>query len=145
MSKKEMKQKMSQMLVKHNRDMLDLPAKVAMSTGIEYVTLKGRDSVQGINFEEEYVPIKGEDVELIYNTVRQELNEVHLDELTYEQVKKLEKQIVMGSCYTADYENSFGVDPNEVADYAEGYLDAKADGEYDEFYDYICSVEYNHE
>ena len=51
----------------------------------------------------------------------------------------------MGSCYTADYENSFGVDPNEVADYAEGYLDAKADGEYDEFYDYICSVEYNHE
>ena len=142
MKKKEMKTRMSRLLVKNNRDMLSLPAKVGLATGIEYVTLKGEDSVQGINFDEEYVPIKGEAVELIYNAVRKELNDIHLDELTCDQVRKLEKEIVFGSYYTADYENGFGVDPEEVATYAEGYLDAKDNGEeYEEFFNYICTVE----
>ena len=133
------------LMVRNNTDMVSLPAKTALALGIEYVTLKGKDNIQGINFEEEYVPIKDNNVKRVYDAVRKELNDIHLDELTEEQVERLEGQVVMGSIYVADYENSFGVSASEVAEYADGYLEAKGDpaeyGEYDSFYQYIQGIE----
>lgn len=142
----KMRKKANELMCKHGVDMVSLPAKTGLRLGLEYVTLKGKTGIQGINFNEEYVTIPNEDVEEAYNAVRKELNEIHLEELTKEEVERLEKQIVMGSVYVADYENSFGVNPNEVSNYADGYLETKEDpeeyGEYDTFYDYIQSVEW---
>ena len=145
MEEKKMRKYVSELMVHNNVDMVSLPAKVGLYLGIEYVTLKGKANIGGINFNEEYVPIENEDVEMVYHAVRKELNDIHLDELTEEQVERLEGQVVMGSVYVADYENSFGVNPNEVAEYADGYLEAEGNpaeyGEYDSFYQYIQGIE----
>lgn len=141
-----MKKRTHALMVKHGFDTLLLSAKTAIRLGIEYITLKGKTGIQGINFDEEYVPVKDGDVEEVYNAVRKELNEIHLQELTEKEVEKLQTQIVMGSLYVSDYENTFGVNPNEVCNYVEGYLETKDEpeeyGEYDTFYDYIQSVEW---
>ena len=39
------------------------------------------------------------------------------------QTNRLTKQIVWNSLYTADYANSYGIDPKVVSDFADGYLD----------------------
>ena len=127
-------------MLEHGVDMVSLPAETGLRLGIEYVTLATRDGIQGINFDEEYVEIPDKNVEDVYNAVRRELNEIHLSELTEKEVEELRSQIVMGSVYTADYDNTFGVNPSEVAAYAEGFLEAE--DEYDTFYDYIQSVEW---
>ena len=146
MTTAKMRKKVNELMCKHGVDTVSLPAKTGLRLGLEYVTLKGKTGIQGINFNEEYVTIPNEDVEEAYNAVRKELNEIHLEELTKEDVERLEKQIVMGSVYVADYENTFGVNPNEVSNYADGYLETKEDpeeyGEYNTFYDYIQSVEW---
>ena len=146
MTTAQMKKRTNALMAKHGFDTLLLSAKTAIRLGIEYITLKGKTGIQGINFDEEYVPIKDGDVEEVYNAVRKELNEIHLQELTEKEVEKLQEQIVMGSLYVSDYENTFGVNPNEVCNYADGYLEAKDNpeeyGEYDTFYDYIQSVEW---
>ena len=145
MKTKEMRKKIHDILVKHVHDTFYLSAELALRIGIECITLKGTDDIQGMNFDEEYVKVKSEDLKRIYEEVRVEFEEVHLDELTEKQVEKLEKEIVKGSYYLADYKNSFGVEPQEVANYAEGYLETKEDpeeyGYYETFYDYIQSVE----
>ena len=140
MNTKEMRKATHAVMVKKVKDMVSLDAKTAMRLGIEYVTLKGEDDIEGINFEEEYVAIPDEDVEEVYNAVRKELNCIHLYELTEKEVEKLEREIVKGSLYYADYRNTFGVDEHEVANYAEGYLEQE--DEWESFYDYIQSVEY---
>lgn len=146
MTTAQMKKRTNALMAKHGFDTLLLSAKTAIRLGIEYITLKGKTGIQGINFDEEYVPIKDGDVEEVYNAVRKELNEIHLQELTEKEVEELQEQIVMGSLYVSDYENTFGVNPNEVCNYADGYLEAKDNpeeyGEYDTFYDYIQSVEW---
>ena len=145
MTTAQMKKRTNALMAKHGFDTLLLSAKTAIRLGIEYITLKGKTGIQGINFDEEYVPINDGDVEEVYNAVRKELNEIHLQELTEKEVEKLQEQIVMGSLYVSDYENTFGVNPNEVCSYADGYLEAQDNpeeyGEYDTFYDYIQSVE----
>jgi hypothetical protein len=120
--------------------MVGLDGEAALLLGIEYVTLGKRDGINGINFDEEIVPIPDENVEAVYNAVRKELKEVRLAELSEKDVEKLQKEIVMGSIYYADYENSFGVNEHEVAAYADGYLEVE--DEYETFYDYIQSVEW---
>ena len=142
----QMRKRTNALMLAHGVDTVSLPAKTGLRLGIEYVTLAKRDGIQGINFDEEYVAIPNENVEDVYNAVRRELNEVRLSELTENEVEKLQGQVVMGSLYTADYENTFGVNPSEVANYAEGYLEAKDNpeeyGDYETFYDYIQSVEW---
>ena len=146
MTTAQMKKRTNALMAKHGFDTLLLSAKTAIRLGIEYITLKGKTGIQGINFDEEYVPINDGDVEEVYNAVRKELNEIHLQELTEKEVEKLQEQIVMGSLYVSDYENTFGVNPNEVCNYADGYLEAKDNpeeyGDYETFYDYIQSVEW---
>lgn len=146
MTSAKLRKKIHSLMCDRVIDTIELPAKTALHLGIEYVTLKGKAGIQGINFDEEYVPIKDEDLEEVSKAVRKELNDIHLYELTEEEVEKLRKQIVMGSLYVADYENTFGVNPNEVCSYADGYLETKENpeeyGEYDTFYDYIQSVEW---
>ena len=143
---KKMREKTHNLMVKNETDMISLPAKTALALGIEYVTLKGESNIQGINFDEEYVPIKDGSVKAVYDAVRREFGNFHLYELSEQDIENLERQIVMGSVYVADYDNTFGVNPNEVANYAEGYLEAKDNpeefGEYDSFYDYIQDIEW---
>ena len=126
--------------------MVALPADIAFDLGIEYVTLKGEDKIQGINFDEFYVPITARDMSIVYGAVRKLLNDVHLYELTEKEVNELLDEIVFGSVYLADYRNSFGVSPEEVSNYADGWLEVisnpKEFGEYDNFYQYIQSVEW---
>lgn len=145
MKTKELRKTIHDILVKHGTDTYYLSAKLALKLGVECITLKGKADIQGMNFDEEYVILKDNDVEAVVNEIRIEFQEVHLDELSEKEVAKLEKEIVLGSCYLADYDNSFGVAPQEVSNYAEGYLETKEDpeeyGYYETFYDYIQSVE----
>ena len=146
MTTTQMRKRTNAIMLVHGVDMVSLPANTGLRLGIEYVTLAKRDGIRGINFDEEYIDIPNKDVEDVYNAVRKELNEIRLNELTKEEVERLERQIVMGSVYLADYENTFGVKPNEVYTYADGYLETKKSpeeyGEYETFYDYIQSVEW---
>ena len=144
MKTKEMRKAIHDILVKNDRDTYYLSAELALRIGIECITLE-KNGIIGVNFDEEIVKVPNDDVKRIYEEVRVEFEEVHLDELTEKQVEKLEREIVKGSYYLADYKNSFGVNPQEVANYAEGYLETKDDpeeyGYYETFYDYIQSVE----
>lgn len=140
MTTTQMRKRTNALMLKHGVDMVGLDGETALRLGIEYVTLGKRDGINGINFDEEIVPIPDENVELAYNAVRKELKEIRLAELSEKDVEKLQKQIVMGSLYLADYENSFGVNEHEVAAYADGYLEVG--DEYETFYDYIQSVEW---
>ena len=144
MKTKEMRKSIHDILVKNDRDTYYLSAELALRIGIECITLD-KNGIIGVNFDEEIVKVPNDDVKRIYDEVRVEFEEVHLDELTEKQVEKLEREIVKGSYYLADYKNSFGVAPQEVANYAEGYLETKDDpeeyGYYETFYDYIQSVE----
>lgn len=58
-----------------------------------------------------------------------EEKEIHIWDLDEEQLKKLRSEISVGSIYLSDYNNSFDIDPNEVYNYSEGYLE-----EVDEYY-----------
>ena len=144
MKTKEMRKAIHDILVKNDRDTYYLSAELALRIGIECITLE-KNGIIGVNFDEEIVKVPNDDVKRIYDEVRVAFQEVHLDELTEKQVEKLEREIVKGSYYLADYKNSFGVNPQEVANYAEGYLETKDDpeeyGYYETFYDYIQSVE----
>ena len=144
MNTKKMRKAIHDILVKNDKDTYYLSARLAIGIGIECITLEN-DGIIGVNFDEEIVKVPNDDVKRIYDEVRVEFCEVHLDELTEKQVEKLEKEIVMGSCYLAGYVNSFGVAPQEVANYADGYLETMEDpeeyGDYETFYDYIHSVE----
>ena len=44
-------------------------------------------------------------------------------EPTFEEIKKLRKEIVLGSYYYTDFENSFNFDEHEVSAFFDGYLD----------------------
>lgn len=140
MNKKEMRKKIHELMLKNNVDMVNLPFTDALAVGLEYVTFKGKNDIQGINFEEEYVPIKSNDIEFVYNIIRKELADIHLYELPETEVKKLQGEIIMGNYYLDDYANSLGVSETEVRNYVECYLECK--DEYDSFYDYIQSVEF---
>lgn len=47
----------------------------------------------------------------------------HIKDLTDRQICKLRDEIVLGSLYVRDYENSFGIDAHEVCDFFDGFLD----------------------
>lgn len=63
--------------------------------------------------------------------------------LTDAQLEKLRKEIILGSLYVSDYENSFGIDLNAVCCFFEGFCDfideKMADDGYssDDFWDVI--------
>ena len=48
---------------------------------------------------------------------------MELKDLTNEQLIKLRKEIVLNSLYKSDYENSFGIDPNEVCYFFDSYIE----------------------
>lgn len=72
---------------------------------------------------------------LLTETEKEELDllreekDLHIWDLDEEQLKKLRSEICVGSVYLSDYNNSFEIDPNEVYNYSEGYLE-----EVDEYY-----------
>ena len=80
---------------------------------------------------------------------------VDVNNLTKEQLWKLRQEIVLGSVYTHDYDNSFGIDPSAVCFFFDSFIeDSQVDDfgkpndreveEYDnaeDLYDYYCSCE----
>lgn len=48
----------------------------------------------------------------VYNTIW---------DLTHDELMQLRGQVVLGSCYLSDYDNKFGIDPNQVYTFCEGY------------------------
>ena len=49
--------------------------------------------------------------------------EVHIKDLTPMDVLDLRSQIVLGSIYLREYENDLGVDPKEVFNFFDGYIE----------------------
>ena len=47
----------------------------------------------------------------------------NIDDLSHDELKELRDEIVIGSCFIADYRNSFGIDPNLLSNYCDNYLD----------------------
>ena len=84
-----------------------------------------------------------------------ESTNVDVNNLTKEQLWKLRQEIVLGSLYTHDYDNSFGIDPSAVSNFFDGFIeDSQVDDfgksidreveEYDnaeDLYNYYCSCE----
>ena len=80
---------------------------------------------------------------------------VDVNNLTKEQLWKLRQEVVLGSLYTHDYDNSFGIDPSAVCSFFDSFIeDSQVDDfgkpidreveEYDnaeDLYDYYCSCE----
>ena len=145
MGKKVQRAEISRIMVEHNRDMFAPDARTAIRLGIEYVTLKGKADICGINFDEEIVDIPDEDIPELRKAVKIEFKCVDIHELTEKEVEQLCKQIEFGSCYVDSYENAFGVPAEQVCEYADGWLETKENpeeyGDYETFYDYIQSVE----
>ena len=53
---------------------------------------------------------------------------VDVNNLTKEQLWKLRQEIVLGSLYTHDYDNSFGIDPSAVSNFFDSFIeDAQMD------------------
>lgn len=42
-------------------------------------------------------------------------------DLTHEELMQLRRQVGLGSFYLSDYDNKFGIDPQQVYDFCEGY------------------------
>ena len=80
---------------------------------------------------------------------------IDVNNLTKEQLWKLRQEIVLGSLYTHDYDNSFGIDPSAVYNFFDSFIeDSQVDDygrpnnrkteEYDnaeDLYNYYCSCE----
>ena len=139
MNNKEMRKAIAKIMIKNYTDIYELSAKLSIILGLDSITLKGENNIEGINFEEEYVPIPNKHIKLIYDEVKVAFNAVHIWELSEEQVNKLRKQIVMGSLFLSDYANTFGINSKEVCDFADGYLEVE--DEYENWYQYIQSVD----
>ena len=43
--------------------------------------------------------------------------------MTKQELQKLRNEIVLNSLYTSDYENSFNIDPRQVQDFFDGWLE----------------------
>lgn len=73
----------------------------------------------------------------VYNTIW---------DLTHDELKELRGQVVLGSCYTGDYANKFGIDSNQVYTFCEGYGESigwkDEDDTPEAFADYCESVEH---
>ena len=102
MTDKQIRKKITGLMVKHNVDILPLPVEVAFKLGIDSITLVKEGVIRGIDFDENYVKVKKEDVKEIYDAIRKDLNEIHLCELSEEQVEELESEVEMGSLYVSD-------------------------------------------
>ena len=84
-----------------------------------------------------------------------ESTSIDVNNLTKEQLWKLRQEIVLGSLYTHDYDNSFGIDPSAVYNFFDSFIeDSQVDDfgkpndreveEYDnaeDLYNYYCSCE----
>ena len=82
--------------------------------------------------------------------------DIDFNDLTKEQLWELREEIVLGSLYINDYENSFGIDPEAVCGFFDSFIEDASqddDGEYndadiedfdnpDALYDYYSSCEY---
>ena len=72
----------------------------------------------------------------VYNTIW---------DLTHDELMDLRGQVRMGSMYLSDYNNNYGIDPNQVSDFCEGFGESIAwndeEDTPDAFADYCEGVE----
>lgn len=61
------------------------------------------------------------DVEEYETEVWRNEPDLHVSDLSEEDLVKLYNQVAIGSCYLSDYTNNFFIDENEVSDVCEGY------------------------
>ena len=47
---------------------------------------------------------------------------MQIKDLSLSQLKELRYEVVLNSLFLKDYENSFGIDPKEVCDFFDGYV-----------------------
>lgn len=59
-----------------------------------------------------------------------ESTSIDVNNLTKEQLWKLRQEIVLGSLYTHDYDNSFGIDPSAVCNFFDSFIE---DSQVDDF------------
>ena len=62
----------------------------------------------------------------LYKKTNKNINEsasVDINNLTKEQLWKLRQEIVLGSLYTNDYNNSFGIDPSAVCNFFDSFIE----------------------
>ena len=55
-----------------------------------------------------------------------ESQKLNPNNLTKEQLWKLRKEIALGSLYIDDYKNSFGINPENVCDFFNSFIDRKS-------------------
>lgn len=97
-----------------------------VSTTNEVVTVVGRVRDETGRFCRPYddgaivrvQPAKGDAYD-----VSVEYLEVYNDiwDLTHDELMELRGEVTLGSCYLADYDNSFGIDRGQVCDYCDGF------------------------
>ena len=73
--------------------------------------------------EEVEVKIRRENGSETYAPLNELSVYAEIGDLTFEELKTLRSEISVGSCYLADYDNSFGVDRNVVSSICDGYLE----------------------
>lgn len=85
-------------------------------------------------YENESCPIIGYDPNKDYYVIEHEgyaivrvssqiQEERFIEDLTFDELKELRGQICIGSIYYSDYNNSFGILPKQVLNYADAYLE----------------------
>ena len=73
--------------------------------------------------EEVEVKIRRENGSETYAPLNELSVYAEIGDLSFEELKTLRSEISVGSCYLADYDNSFGVDRNVVSSICDGYLE----------------------
>jgi len=97
----------------------------------EIVTIAGtprdKDSKRFISLlnwfdeEETEIKVRDKDGDEYYVTLDELSVYAEIEDLSFDDLVSLRKQISLGSIYLADYDNCFGVDRNVVCNYAEGF------------------------
>lgn len=69
------------------------------------------------------------------------MKQLHIKDLGPRQLWKLRKQICINSLFYVDYENDYGIDPKEVCDFFNGWLDFLVEDMKEDHSDY-CDDKY---
>lgn len=109
--------------------------------GDEYVALQAwkltQHDADAIGWDNIYVEINEKPLHITSRYGVYPISEIDtprsLGDLSFEDALQLRKQVCIGSCYLADFENSFCVDRNDVSDACEAFQCHQEDiyGEYD--------------
>lgn len=87
--------------------------------------------------EDLYVRVKNENGKIFEVDVEDLIPLCHIADLDRDELIELGERICFGSIYLADYNNDFFIDPKEVSDYADAYIETLPD----ETWTDLCSAQ----